>query len=294
MPVLSGILCLLAGAASAWHSDGHRRVAADALALLPDSVPAYFRAGAEAVAEAAVDPDVMKAPETPRLRDREAPEHFLDREELRGRALPELRSQYLHLLRSLRRDPPAVGYLPYAVIEGSERLTVGFAELRRWPEDPHIRAKTLLYAGWLAHYASDLCQPLHTTIHHDGRARADGSSPHTGFHQHLDALFEAVPFDRVAAVAGLEASAFADPWSAVLSEFDASHARVEVAYAHEAGFAPPPAGRPWPPGVVEFTAERYRASVRFVASLFLTAWERSAAVSLPGWLEREGVEGRSR
>ncbi|MGH9465672.1 MAG: hypothetical protein ACRD0X_08485, partial [Thermoanaerobaculia bacterium] len=225
--ILLGCAWLSSARAPAWYVEGHRWVAVDAVAALPCSVPAFFRGGAAAVAEGAVDPDVLKAPETPVLRDRESPEHFFDWEELAGRPLPGLRSQYVLLMASLRRDPAAVGYLPYTVLEDTERLAVAFAEHRRWPENAEIRGKILLYAGLLAHYAADLCQPLHTTIHHDGRARPDGSSPHTGIHQDLDALLESVPFDRAAAVAGLEVSAAADARRALLDELAASHDLVE-------------------------------------------------------------------
>jgi hypothetical protein len=271
---------------AAWYVEGHRKVAIDAVRSLPCSVPSFFREGAAAVGEGAVDPDVFKAPEAPALRDRESPEHFFNSEELSGRPLPELRSRYVRLMTSERRDPAAVGYLPYAVLEDAERLAVAFAEHRRWPANPEIRGKILLYAGLLAHYAADLCQPLHTTIHHDGRARADGSSPHTGIHQHVDALLESVPFDRVAAVAGLEISAVPDWRATVLEELAASHRLVEEVYAKEASFVPGPPGSPWHASAVDFTSERYRAAVRFIATLYLTSWERSGAIELPPWLRR--------
>ncbi len=277
---------LAAVGASAWFVEGHRRVAIDAVGLLRASLPEFFREGAEVVGEGALDPDVWKAPAAPNLRDREAPEHVFDWEELEGREPPELRSQYVRLMAERRRDPAAVGFLPYRVLEDMERLALAFAEHRRWPEKPEIHSKVLLYAGLLAHYAADLVQPLHTTIHHDGRARPDGSSPHTGIHQEVDALFETVPFDREAAVVGLEVGALADPRRALLEVLAQSRGRVEEVYALEPLLASPPRGRPWPAAVTAFTGERYRAAVEWVASLYLTAWERSSTIELPRWLER--------
>jgi hypothetical protein len=279
---------LAAGVASAWFVEGHRRVAIDAVRLSAPTLPSFFREGAAAVGEGAVDPDVLKAPGTPALRDVESPEHFFDWERLEGRPLPGLRSQYLRLMSSLRRDPAATGTLPYAILEGTDRLTLAFAEHRRWPADPLIRGKLLLWAGHLAHYAADLCQPLHTTIHHDGRLRPDGSSPGSGIHQEVDALFESVPFDRAAAVRGIVTAPAGDLRAALLEELAASHRLVDVVYQLETSLPPRAAGRPWPASTVDFTAERYRAAVRFVAILFHTAWERSAAIELPGWLERPG------
>jgi hypothetical protein len=80
--------------------------------------------------------------------------------------------------------------LPYAIAEWTERLSIAFAEHRKYPANPYIQNKCLVYAGFLAHYAQDLCMPLHTTIHHDGRANPDGSTPKTGIHPRVDSLVE--------------------------------------------------------------------------------------------------------
>jgi hypothetical protein len=275
-----------AGPVQAWYVDGHRQVAVEAVRLLPPEVPAFFREAAVSVGEAAVDPDVLKAPATPALRDRESPEHFLDWELLEGRTLPELRSQYGRLLAALQRDPAAVGTLPYAVVEAAERLTLAFAEHRRWPDNALLRARAVLEAGGLAHYAADTCQPLHTTIHHDGRARPDGSSPHTGVHARMDALLERAPFDRAAALAGLVVVAASDPREQVLQAFAGAHERVEEVYAREQDLDTPAPGRAWPEATLALAAERYRAAVGLVAALYLGAWERSASIELPAWLTR--------
>lgn len=282
------LLPLLAGSASpaaAWLVEGHRRVAADAVRLLPREIPAFFRAGALAVGHSAVDPDVWKVRETARLRDREGPDHYLDSELLEGRALPSLRSEYQALLAGLDLPGSQVGYLPYTVVEATERLTLAFAEHRRWPRNRHVRAKALVYAGLLAHYAADLCQPLHTTIHHDGRALAAGGSPHTGLHERVDGLFERVRFDRATAVRGVAPRPFEDLWGGVLAQLDRSHGLVERVYELEAAIAEE---APSDPGVVAFTRERYREAAGFVASLLRTAWQDSARLELPAWIDRRG------
>ena len=87
------LLCLLLSLspALAWDAGGHYRVAEAAVLALPEEVPGFFRWGAETVAHVAIDPDVMKSPDTPQLRDHEYPEHFLDYELVEGAELPELR-----------------------------------------------------------------------------------------------------------------------------------------------------------------------------------------------------------
>src|SRR5437764_832460 len=47
--------------------------------------------------------------------------------------------------------------------------------------------------GILAHYAGDICMPLHTTVDYDGRVTADGRSPHSGIHAKVDSLIEKLP-----------------------------------------------------------------------------------------------------
>jgi len=271
--------------AAAWLTPGHRMVTLAAVGALPAEFPAFFRAGAESVAHLSVDPDLQRNRDTPELKVREDPEHYFDLERLGGRPLPPTRAELFWTMAEIGRGPADFGFLPYAVIEGTQRLALCFAEHRRWPGNPIVREKCLVYAGLLGHYAADLQQPLHTTIHHDGWALPDGGSPLTGIHRRVDALFERVAFDREAAVAGLAPAPFADLRQSVLDELAASHARLDEAYrlepllASAAGLADP--------AVAAFTCERYRAAALFLARLFATAWEQSARLELPGWLLRE-------
>ncbi len=281
--------------ATAWFPEGHRRVAESAVSILPDSMPQFFRRGGRAIGQGAIDPDVMKPRTMIQLRDGEYPEHYLDFELLQGRPIPATRYEFLELVAWLAREPrsdgrgtkgPAgVGTLPYSLTEGVQRLTVAFAEHRRWPDDPDVQARVLVYAGLLAHYAGDLCQPLHTSVHHDGRAGADGVSPHTGIHQKVDGLFQRPDFDSESAVDGLEPEVFDDLFSAMLEEFGRSHRLVDRVYELEPQLPSRENDAPAPPEVKAFRLDRYRVSVRFLASLFLTAWEHSAAVELPIWLD---------
>jgi hypothetical protein len=296
--------------AGAWFTIGHAKVARAAVAAVPATMPAFFRKGAWAVGEAAVDPDLQKDRTLAALRAFEEPAHFLDWEQIGEMALPPDRWAFMGAVAERKEDPKAVGMLPYSVIEGVQRLTLTFAEYRRYPEDPYIQQKALVYAGQLAHYAGDLEQPLHTSLHHDGRALPDGSSPHTGIHQLVDGLLEKVPIDDRSVLRDLPVRAMPDAWAAVQSELATSHALVGRVYELEPDLRtawpppPPPApapgaagapaaapGPPPPPGPIspavrDFAAERYRATASFLASLYLTAWEGSAAIKLPSWLER--------
>lgn len=283
---LAPVLLLLgAASAAAWLTPGHRMVAVAAVEALPADFPAFFRAGAATVGHLSVDPDLHKNAGTPELKVREEPEHYVDLERLANLPLPPTRAELFWRMAEIGRGPADVGYLPYAVIEGTQRLALCFAEHRRWPGNDTVREKCLLYAGLLAHYAADLEQPLHTTIHHDGWALPDGRSPFTGIHRRVDALFERVPFDAQAAADGLAPEPFPDLRQGVLDELEASHARLDAAYRLEPALAAE--GGLADPAVVAFTCERYRATALFLARLFATAWEQSARLELPSWLLRE-------
>lgn len=279
------LAALAAGPAHGWLTSGHRRATIDAVGRLPDEVPRFFRDGAAWVGHAAVDPDLWRNRDTPELADREAPEHYLDLELLRGAPLPARRADYLRLLARLHVEPQRAGALPYAIVEGAERLALAFAEHRRWPADEAIRAKCLLEAGWLAHYAGDLTQPLHTTIHHDGRAKADGESPYSGLHRLVDGLFARLP--RELALPAGETAAMPiddDLAAAVAAELTASHALVETVYRLESRLRAEAVGDDRE--LTELARDRYRETVRFVGGVLWWSWRRSARIELPEWLAR--------
>jgi len=264
----------------AWFSSGHRRATAAAVALLPPDGAGFLRADVGGVVTAAAEPDLWKSGLEPTLTGGEAAEHYQHAERLVGVELPKLRSGYEALLAARGLAARHEGYLLYAILEGTERLSLCFAEVRVRPGDAATEARCRFYAGWLAHYAEDLEQPLHTTMHHDGWALPDGSSPASGIHLKVDALFDLSDLASAPApaVPG-EPAPYADLRAAVLAEFAASHALVDRVYALETALR---AGG-GDPGLAAFACERYRATTLFVARLFATAWERSATLELPSW-----------
>jgi len=292
-PWISAVALLVAAStgavpAWAWWPAGHAILSKAAVKALPAEVPAFFREGGEMIGHCAWDPDVAKNRATPQLDDAESPEHYLDSELLKGHPLPATRYQFIALCAEMKLDPKAVGLVPYSAAEGTDRLAIAFAEHRKWPENPFIRTKCLVYAGILSHYAGDICMPLHTTIDHDGRARPDGSSPRTGIHAKVDSLIEklAMKPDELAKDQRIEPLPRLMP--GIVKEIEASRALVDRTYALEMKL--PPSQGPWTPDpeIRAFANERAREATRFIAALFLTAWRHSARVQLPPWLVREG------
>ncbi|MCC2667727.1 MAG: hypothetical protein K0Q72_198 [Armatimonadetes bacterium] len=273
--------------AAAWWPEGHSVIADGAVRSLPADVPSWFRAGGGLVAHLAQDPDVAKSPQVPIARDTEDPEHYLDFELLKGKPLPATRHEFLRLCARDGLDPKDVGTLPYAVAGWTERLAIAFAEHRKWPDNPHIRTKCQVYAGILSHYTGDLCMPLHTTIHHDGRARPDGTTPRSGIHARVDSLIEKVGLtpDELARDQKIEPAEQLLPY--VVAEIEQSRALIDRTYELEPQL--PPSQGAWKPSpeVLAYTRERGRESTRFTAALFLTAWRNSAGIKLPPWLNRK-------
>jgi len=274
-------------AAHAWHGKGHHVATTLALEVAGKDLPEFFRAGAAVVAHCSLDPDLFTRPIGPdAVHAAEAPEHYFDVELLKGAAPPRTRYEFVELCARNELRPNDVGLLPYAVTEWTQRLTVAFAEHRAYGDNPHIRAKCLVYAGLLSHYAQDLCQPLHVTVHWDGRAKADGTSPRTGIHGKVDALLGKLVFSRTAVLKSIEPAAFEKLMPAVLPEIDRSHRLVETVYELEKALPEVDAPLRESPAVIGFAAERLQAAARFTASLYLTAWKASRQIRLPSWYAR--------
>lgn len=279
----AALLAAIVGSSIAWHAPGHDLSTRGAVASLPNELPAFFRNGTDTIAHCAVDPDNFTKPiAPPMLHQAEAPEHHIDLELVPDLDnLPPNRYEFLASVYERKLKPLEVGMLPYAVSEWTGRLTVAFAEYRKWPTDPAIQAKCLVYAGLLAHYAGDLCQPLHTTIHFDGRV-VKGAKPVRGIHKKLDAalgkLGRVEPDVRVAP--------FDNTFAAVLAELKRSHALVDRVYELEADL--PDYEAPLKPDgkAAQFLHDRLKASERFIGSLFLTAWRDSEKIVLPAWHQR--------
>lgn len=236
-----------------------------------------------------VQPDLLRPRELPLLRECEAPRHFIDLELLGGNELPQSLSGFLRLLARLGEDPhspvprewdlESVGVLPYALTEQVERLAALYALLRLRPEDPVLQTVSMHTAGFLAHYAQDLCQPLHTTVHHDGRARRDYSSPRIGMHRLLDGLLRHLPPTTIEG----PPPSIESLMPAVLLELERSHRQVDLVYVLASDLEELSAQGEMSPDLTAFAHERYEQAVRFTAALILHAWKRSSTIEMPGW-----------
>ena len=170
---------------------------------------------------------------------------------------------------------------PYAISEWTERLAVAFAEHRKWPDNPVLQLKCQVYAGFVAHYAEDICQPLHATVHFNGRKRADGTVVGKGIHERVDSSLQRLGLTPAVLAAGQEVTGMDSLMGGIVEQIEESNGLVDKVYAL--------LGK-WEDGenqeVHALAEERARTAVHFTASLYLTAWRRSESIRLPGWLQR--------
>ena len=275
------ILVSVAFCMPAWGwSVGHVLLTKVAVQALPADVPFFFRAGWKFVAHGVLDPDVFRRSGLAQLKNAESPEHFFNLEYLAGHPIPLTRFEFIKLCIELGVDPKRVGFVPYATAEWTQRLTVAFAEHRQWPDNPMIQNKCLIYAGILAHYAEDMCQPLHLTIHFDGRVGSDGKKLNKGIHRQVDGLIDKLNFQAEDLVPKLQPEPVEDLMQDILYRIVQGNARVDQVYALATALK----GPLYPDEVRGFAQERALDAAEFTASLFLTAWRDSEKVKLPDWL----------
>lgn len=274
----------------AWWGGGHGILTQAAVKSLPDEVPEFFRNADKMVAHCSYDPDLSKERGTPHARQAEYGEHYIDIELFGEHPIPDGREAHIQLCAELGLKPREVGTLPYALAEWTERLTVAFAEYRKWPDNPMIQHKCFLYAGFLAHYAQDMCQPLHLTIHFDGIKQEDGTRLHRGIHEKVDSSIELLGLDPMELTKAQHIEAVADLMPAIIEQIKSGHTLVGNVYelADDWQNLKKPT-----PALTDFVNNRARESVRWTASLCLTAWKLSENLRLPGWLDRAQIDAHT-
>jgi hypothetical protein len=259
-------------AASAWWIIGHGTITEAACLALPDDMPAFFRAAGKSLNHLAGDPDRWKNRDATFLRSTEAPNHFLDIEDLEGNEIPRDRFVALALLHKLNRPPDKTGFLPWAIMEGFDRLTVAFFDYRQDPSNPAVTMKCIVYAGNLAHYTTDASMPLHTTRNYDGKPGPNGKMVQKGIHAKVDGFPEKNNFGAEEIARGLQAKKVDDIWDYMVKFINESHTHIDKCYELDVAKAfdnPTDESR-------AFIMARCRAGAQFTMDIWYNAWLKSA------------------
>jgi len=222
-------LALVPAHVRAWGADGHTIINRLAAQTLPASLPAFLRT------PIAIEEIAYLGPEEDRIKgageswDGDTDEgHFLDLDDddmvagvVAMDALPSTMSEYARALLAAKTTPYKQGYLPYAILDGFERVRKDFALWRvadffeqyaaqfgattatksEWTTKREIREAVLLHdIGVWGHYVGDASQPLHISIHYNGWGEYPNPNGYATSH-HIHAMFES---EFVATHVGLE------------------------------------------------------------------------------------------
>jgi hypothetical protein len=165
---------MVAPPAEAWGEEGHRWINRAAADRVPADMPPFFKAAAPRLSFLGPEPDRWRDSKElyKALGEVNGPDHFIDidKPELFV-GLPNDRYKYADWLRTIGKEPKDVGYLPYSILEGYQKVQVLF---RMWRDPQHaaerdqIEQNIVYYAGVLGHYVADGSQPLHASIHYNG------------------------------------------------------------------------------------------------------------------------------
>jgi hypothetical protein len=212
------------------------------------------------------------------LRRAETPEHYLDIEKLTDDPLKlgfyADRYKALEAIWKTGETPDGVGMLPYRLVEDFEKLAGAFAQYRKDPKNRAVQEEILVYAGLLAHYAGDAAQPLHLTIHFNGRVDRTGNVVKgKGIHERFEGPFVDNHVETADFRGQVRAPVvFEDVYQAIRAAFAESFREIDAVYRLDEA------------GKFETPDEESRAFVRkrlahgssFLASLWYSAWQASA------------------
>lgn len=279
---------LMPASTEAWGDEGHRMINRVAAERMPADVPPFFKSASARISFLGPEPDrwrdtkeLFKA-----LTEVNGPDHFIDMDKPENfAALPNDRYEYATWLRAQGKNPVDIGFLPYSMLEGYQKVQVMF-RLWRDPknaaEREQIEQNIIYYAGVLGHYVADASQPLHTTIHFNGWTTS--SNPDNFTREPLHWRFEG---EYVKAQIKAEdfsgnvrpAQRLQDPFAAIMKYLAESNNQVEKLYLMDKTARWDANNRS--PQSKQFVASRLAAGAQMLANLWYTAWVNSADSSQP-------------
>jgi hypothetical protein len=226
--------------AFAWGTKGHEISARAAVNALPKDFPAFFLAAKERLVYLCPEPDRWKGGQTaPALGALNPPDHYFDLEYWGADPIPTTRYALLFAAykRGLVDDKKSVsdlGTAPVAIAEFADKLTTNFREWRDTREDTeaerlirHQIEEDIIYlAGVMAHFVTDLGNPLHCTVHFNGWATGypnpngyPGVQEARGIHSRFESQFVDQAVNEKDLPALLPAPHRAGPWVAEMERF---------------------------------------------------------------------------
>lgn len=292
LAALLGAATLIAAsrATTMWGDHGHRLAAAAAVQALPADMPPFFRAAGDQLIWLDPDPDRWRDFEEtkidPALNGANAPDHYIDFEwTTDGSLKAPNRYAFLDSLRAAGQTQ-LPGFLPFRIVELTQRLRIQFRQWRRMPEGPEKRfleQRIINDAGVLGHYVTDGANPHHTTIHHNGWVGANPDSFPTDLRTH--SRFESVYVGAKITPADVAPRMTAAPVlvaplrDGVLGYLRTSHGQLRTLYTldKQERFSETTQGA----AHREFASTRLAAGATMLRDLWWTAWATSTVPDTP-------------
>lgn len=205
--------------AAAWDYEGHQAINQLALASLPKNFPSFALtpAARDRIAFLSGEPDRWRNTPDLSLQQNNAPDHYIDLEQLKDydlnpQNLPVLRYDFVGGLAVFRSGHPdkfpvadptkdlahtrnLIGFLPWTITEYTARLKSAFSYLKTYQtaggtpaEIENAQANIIYLMGVMGHFVGDGSQPLHTTLHFNGWVGANPQHYTTehSFHSWID------------------------------------------------------------------------------------------------------------
>jgi hypothetical protein len=269
--------------ANAWGDEGHRFVNRVAAQKMPEDMPAFFKNAVARLEFLGPEPDRWRDSKELffALREVNAPDHFIDidkNENFEG--LPNDRYKYGDWLRAQGKDPKDIGFLPYSILEGYEKIQVLFRLWRNTQqidERSQIEQNIIYYAGVLGHYVADGAQPLHATTHYNGWSGSSNPDNYTREPLHwrfegeyVKAQIKAEDFSGLVNTATKLNDAFADTMKYL---FESNHHVVQLYQMDKTARWD---DRNQRPESKQFVTKRLAAGSQMLANLWYTAYLNSA------------------
>jgi hypothetical protein len=241
-------------------------VNAAAVETLPEPLRTYLRARASFLVEHASDPDDLSASDPT-----QSVHHFTDAEAYEPYPFPKLREQFVTKGRGPTPRQAREGDSIWQIDLYERRLTDDW-KLGRWAQADHD-------AVFLAHFACDLTQPLHTVVNYDGQF-----THQLGIHARFESeLVNAL--DREWTLKAASARYEANVRARIFSEFLASYRSRQKVFAADKeaaakGYLDPDYFPTFLRLAGPLAKARLEAAVSFVSSLWYTAWVRAGKPDL--------------
>jgi hypothetical protein len=273
----------------AWGEVGHRIIGQAAALAMPPSTPAFFRNAAKQLGYLNPEPDRWRARSEssidPALDAATAPDHFIDMEMVSPAVLAQAlkakdRYGYLDTLAAAGVKATTMGFLPFAILEGAQKLRVDFRNWRAAPDSikPWIEQRIIDDAGILGHFVADASNPAHTSIQFNGWTgpNPNGYATDRQFHGRFESGYvgKAIKLDDVTSRMDTVARALPDFRSAIVTYLSESNAQVERLY--QVDKAHPFDSTTTAPENKAFAVARLTAGAKMLRDIWWTAWVTSA------------------